>query len=284
MSILFPKLSLGKQIWRKAPALLRRIKSNQRTLTSTYHCGNVCPTHRPNGPNSLLDFIFGGLAVSSTKINFQKSVNLNAILIDKSDLLKLYDLINKAFTGESDISFDVKTEYDNVKINTKSVDDLLLINGLPDKLEKLDLLIYQEGKFISITLAPYRSHLSVSGDDETWVLGIFHKLIAFFNDKRPWYHSLKIVVMGIYGLIVLMGGVTIYLFIYNYLVLPICFIIIILFQYSLLFKLDKYLPPFELRLSPQTNIINKETIIIIIAVLTLFATVIGIIVPLLSKK
>lgn len=223
--------------------------------------------------------------MSAPERNFYKDTNLNTILIDKNDLLKLYELIKTAFS-EEDIRVNISTDYDNTKIKAESIDDFIAVNGIPDKLGRLGIDIYGNEKSINIMLADYRMHLSVSGKDETWVLGTFHKLSSFFTDKKPWFHSRKIPGSIYLILIGIMGGITIYFYFKRYLLSALIFTIMILYSYYLLFTslFDKYFPSFELRLSPKTNIINKEMIIIILTVLTLIVAIIGgIFIPLLKN-
>jgi hypothetical protein len=255
------------------------------SLTATPICGNVIFITIALMAIIYRRFLIRGIEVSAPERNFFKDTNLNTILIDKNDLLKLNELIKTAFS-EEDIRVKISTDYDNIRINTESIDDFLTLNGMPDKLGRLEINIYGNEKYINIMLADYRMHLSISGKDETWVLGTFHKLSTFFNDKKPWFRSRKIPVSIYLILIAIMGGITVYFYFNRYLISALLFTIMVVFSYYLLFTsiFDKYFPSFELRLSPKRNIINKEMIIIVLTVLTLIATIIGgIFIPLLKN-
>jgi hypothetical protein len=223
--------------------------------------------------------------MSSAERKYSKSIKLNPILIYKQDLSTLEHLLKTALSGEDNISVTVSTEYDNTNIEAKSVDDFLLVEGLPDKIGRLDIYIYCSGKVIYIMLGDYRMFLSVSGKDETWVLGTFHQLSLFFANKKPWFRSRKMVVFAIGILVGLLTSTTPYLYAKGHLISAVIFSIIILYSYSAVFigHFDKYFPSFELRLSHKT-IIDKEMIIIILTASILIVAIIGVVLPLLLNK
>jgi hypothetical protein len=223
--------------------------------------------------------------VSPPERKFAKSTKLNTILIDKKDLLKLDELIKTAFSAEDIISIEISTDYDNTNIKAKSYDDFMAINRMPDKLNKLGIIFSSNDKLIYIMLENYRMYLSVSGTDETWVLGTFHKLSSFFANKKPWFYSRKIVII-LYAIVIgLIGGIATNLYSKNNILLAILFTIIVLCFYYIAATrhFEKYFPFFELRLSPKINFLDKEMIIIILTALTLIVAIIGgIIIPLIK--
>jgi len=225
--------------------------------------------------------------MSALEIKSVKSIDLHSIKIHKNDLLKLIELIKGAFPSESDICSEIQINYKNKRIKTKTIDELLSINGLPDKLDNLEISFWGNENSIFIILAKYRKNLSVSGKDDAWVIGNFHKILSFFSDTKPWFYSQKYVFLFLMVIVGLLGGVTSYLFINKYLITSILFACVLLLTYYFMFSkyFDEYFPACEIILSPRTSIIDKDMIVIILTGLTLIVTIIGgIILPILYKN
>jgi hypothetical protein len=224
--------------------------------------------------------------VSSVKITHPKSTKLNTILIDRNDLFKLNKLMMTAFSEEDKFNVDISTDYDNITIKDNSVDDFLLYDGLPDKLNNLDIRYSSKDKYVFMMLGDYRLHLFVSGNDETWMLGIFHQLKSFFANRRPWYYSRNILksFFIIITALIIASLPNIYSKAYVFTAIVLATIAASCFYIGLTDYFEKLFPFFELRLSPKSSIIDVQMIAVIIGVLTLIATIIGgIIIPFWNK-
>jgi len=223
--------------------------------------------------------------MSAMEIDFGRSADLGEVRINKNDLIKLIELIKGSFPNENDINCEIRTNYNSKSIKTDNINEFLSINDLPNSLKGIEIRFFILEKYIYIVLAPYRKHLSISGNDEAWVIGNFHKILSFISNKRPWFYSRKYVYLFYFLIIGLLGGVTSYLFINKYVITAILFACVIFAMYTMPLKyIDKYFPTCEIRLSPMKSIINKDMITIIMMALSLIVAVIGgIIIPILNK-
>ena len=141
-------------------------------------------------------------------------------------------------------------------------------------------------KTIDITFSVNYINLDVNGEDQTWVLGKYEQITEFLKQRRPWFWALNKIFPSFSGIIPVLSFIAIILFIkYNKIVYSIStslFLVTWILAIIYYFK-GTFLPYTQIIIRHKKSILNKENIIIIIALLSFIVSLIGgIIIPLIK--
>ncbi|MDP3230359.1 MAG: hypothetical protein Q8N13_20640 [Acidovorax sp.] len=226
--------------------------------------------------------------VSHEKEFTKSTISINPCKLSRDDLTELLKKIEEAFPEDGDnISLEISTKYGNTNIKARSITDFLEVKDFPDKLHELHIRCSKKGYYISLDFMGVHNSLYVSGKNEPWVLGNYQRLESFLQKKRPWFYSRKhifLIILLIVGISVFIASILISKKYYmsGFIIYGLLLLIYIIIMVS---DWNKYFPNFVLDIIPQTNIINKDLLIIVLTILTLIATIIGgIIVPFITTN
>ncbi|GAG98418.1 unnamed protein product, partial [marine sediment metagenome] len=128
--------------------------------------------------------------------------------------------------------------------------------------------------------------LNVNGREQTWVLGKYSQITDFLKKKRPWFWGLLKIFPIITGIIIVVSLITLGRFIKEgaiiYSTSSALFLIAWIFA-TIFYIRGTFLPYTQIILIPKKSHFNKESIAIIVAVLSLIISIIGgVIIPLVK--
>lgn len=221
--------------------------------------------------------------------NFRKSGTLKPCKLDRTELIKLVDIIKTGFNG-TDINLRIYADWADVYISGNDIEQLLNHEELPDRLTSLS--IYAEGtgdkRGSNIRLAFYSFSISLEIDspDQLWLLGIYTQIKEFLETKKTWYWWFIKAFPFTYGVVPMLAGVMITVFIKDGEILyslstgifMVTWILACYFQYK-----GRFLPYTQIIVRKSDNFLNNENINILIAFLSLIVSIIGIVVSLFAK-
>lgn len=223
---------------------------------------------------------------------YTKSASLPPCKLKKDDLVKLAEIIRQSVNPSSMKDyFYIRTDLPHVSLSAENIYGFLQNEELPDEI--IDLSIYcfrysevpHISKEIQLSLHNWLSSISVTGEDENWVLGTYAKITRFFKGKRPWfwfganyyvfsYVSAFIGIACVFAFIWLVAtsGAPI-----AYSISVALFFIAILFAAYLHFK-GKFMPCVQIILRPKQSFLNYNLLInLVIAILTAASLIVSII-------
>lgn len=137
---------------------------------------------------------------------YQKKGKLNPCKLDKEDLLFLISILTNDFSDGYVMNIDCRLN--NIHINEKDIDTFLKHKELPDRLNHLNIRIYgvdlsnsKVEKTLELEFHNQDITLSVSGNEETWTLGVFYRVKNYLKSKKPWYSFAIRVVQNLIGFV-----------------------------------------------------------------------------------
>lgn len=225
---------------------------------------------------------------------YSKSGYIHPCRLKKDDLMELVEILRESFSPSNrKEDFEISTNFHDVYIRSNDINEFLKHKELPDKLSRLSLRIIgwsenrEIDKTVRITFYDNYISLDVNGTEKTWVLGKYMQIKDFLKNKRPWFWALNKAFPFISGIIPFPLLTVLAIFIKKgeiiYSLSTTLFLIAWLLTTIFYFK-GTFLSYTQIILNPKKNILNKENITIIIALLTLIFTIIGgVIIPLIQK-
>lgn len=224
---------------------------------------------------------------------YKQTGSIEACRLTRQDILELGQLIRQGFdASDPRISLDVSVNLPRVKIESNNIDQFLADRELPDKFDRLSMRIVDVGegvtarKYISVDLDAAYSNLSVTGLDETWVLGKYSQISTFLKRKRPWFWVWRKAFAWLSGACLVWSFQLLLRFIKGdqivYATSSALFLATLAFATYLYFK-GSFLPKVQVILRPKASVFNKQNVTILIAVVSLIVSVIGgVVIPLIK--
>jgi len=224
---------------------------------------------------------------------YTKSASIHPCKLNRNDLLKLIELLKEAFPfSDRKEDFTISTNLPNISIRANSIEDFLEHEDLPDKFSRLSLEIigWSEDREIdkAVRMIFYDNFISldVNGAEQTWVLGKYSQIVDFLRKKRPWFGPLREIFLYTIGAIPLLSlfGL-IYFIISNEIVYSISttLLLIVWVIAGVFYFKGTFLPYTQIILRPKESPLNKENLMITIAILSLIVSLIGaVVVPLVK--
>ncbi len=114
--------------------------------------------------------------------------------INRQDILSLGQIIQETFSKpEIERYFRISTTLNHTRVFSNSIDHLLSLEGLGDRVA--DLSFWIEGwdqktrfdKNILLDFSKYSIQLSVEGTDPVWVYDKYNRISKYLNSKTAWY-------------------------------------------------------------------------------------------------
>jgi len=220
--------------------------------------------------------------------DYSDSFKLNSVKLSKEDLLKLKNVLIDD-PKKTELIIYVKYNYSNFSVN--SFEDLFKIPTLPNVIKDMSIHIqynddneYKRGMWIFFSNSSVSCNINSS--DETWLLGKKEQIKEFIKGRKPWYNSLRKFLFFLPPLMFSPTLIYIVLLIiekeYYLTILPTLFLFVLL-TFGIL-SLDNKIFPFtkiEINKSKKAfNLKSKETLSIMIALLSFTLTLIQLIVTL----
>jgi hypothetical protein len=218
---------------------------------------------------------------------YRKSGELSSCKLTKTDLVELFEYINGVYLNEEP-SYDISSSFEHVEFRGDNFKTFLNIKGLPNVLDNLEIRCYAEKKYLTLFFSHFRNYLSVSGLDETWVLGTYQKIENFLRQKRSFYHyfyrRIGLVYFTLGSLTVILPIMMLIQFIKkDYLnTIILFFFILLIFYFQKISK--KILPFFVLELIKPDTFFTRHTLIIIGLIFTIFGVIFQLISLIISLR
>ncbi len=130
----------------------------------------------------------------SVEKRFEKHGRIKPCVLARDDILALAAIIQGTFTQpEVDRYFRISTVLNHTRVFSNSVDQLLSLEELGDRVA--DLSFWIEGwdqktrfdKNVLLDFSKYSIQLSVEGTDQAWVHDTYNSIITFLKNKAAWY-------------------------------------------------------------------------------------------------
>jgi len=217
---------------------------------------------------------------------YSKSDNdFGACKLQVSDLRKLTNIINEGFPEPSPdltgrVTANISLYSADFSITEPTVEDFLRHESLPDKLDRLtiEIMDWEASRTVRINFDPAFIMLFVTGTDETWVLGKYERIRKFLDDHRPWFWPFLKLFTKIAAILYLVAFAMVYYFYkaqrWGFFFATCVF----LFAFTVLVihhDRNSLLPHTEIILNSRKRFLNKETVTILIALLSLLVAIIG---------
>lgn len=215
----------------------------------------------------------------------QQDNNFGACKLELSDLRKLVNIVTDGFpSGRSNlqgrVTSNISLYQKDFSITEPTLEEFLRHDALPDKLDKLtvEIMDWQAGRTARINFDPAFVMLFVTGPEETWVLGKYERIRKFLEQQRPWFWPFLKLFTKIAAVLYIVGAGVGYYFYRTH--EPVFFISTVVFLVAFTFLVvyhdqNSLLPHTQIILNRRTSFINKETITIVIAFLSLIVAIIG---------
>ena len=215
----------------------------------------------------------------------QQDTNFGACKLNLDDLRKLVNIVIEGFpSGTNDprsrVTTNVSLYQKDFSIVEPTLEEFLRHDGFPDKLDKLtvEIMDWEANRTARINFDPSFVMLFVSGRDETWVLGKYERIRKFLEQKRPWFWPFLKLFTKIAAVIYIVSAAVAYyfyrtqaqIFFLTTLIFLVAFTALVVYHDQ-----NSLLPHTQIILNRRKTFLNKETITIIIALLSLIVTVIG---------
>lgn len=217
----------------------------------------------------------------------RKSTNFGRIYLTKKDLEDLVNLINEgAEKLEGSTFFTIETKIADVSISEDNLETFFLHKELISDIEEIHIYLNHKSETtgprnIFLNFGNYSNNISVSGTDQTWVLGKHKQLLDYILTKRTrmsfFTASIATGFKGAFSILILYSIVFAFLFLYKKgmswigLFVVLC-PLFLMFTYLSLGKIKNT----SVVLKDKTSFWKKNEVAIslIISFLTLLATVI----------
>jgi hypothetical protein len=222
---------------------------------------------------------------------FRKIVELPTVLLYRDDLLRLEKTLKEDVNWEPD-NFRISVTFENCTYPAKSFDELLQ-QDLPEQTDRMEVNVVgwtKDRKDINcgVTLSLHYNcaDYQIHSKDEGWYLAKSKALNAFFKRRKPWYAFLdKLTPFG-GGLLVgaSITGISLALS-RGYFLLSLAPITALILSavFSWLSLKEKVFPHVLIKFSDRPKRrIDRDLVMLLLVFLTLIATVVGIIVPLVQ--
>jgi hypothetical protein len=125
---------------------------------------------------------------------YEKRGKTKPCFLIKEDLSALAAITQENFTqAEKERFFRISTALGNTRVFANSIDELLRLPGLPEKINDLSFLIEgwdAESRFnknVLLDFSKYSVQVNVEGADPVWVYDKYNKLVKFLETKTAWY-------------------------------------------------------------------------------------------------
>jgi len=224
-------------------------------------------------------------------IKYTKLESIHPCRLERNDLLELIKIVKETFrVSDRKEDFEISTNLPNISIRSNSIEDFLKHEELPDELNRLSFNIIGWSKNLeidkSVRMTFYNNYinLNINGREQTWVLGKYSQITDFLKKKRPRFWVLLKIFPIITGIIpfVSLGALVRFIKagVMIYSASTALFLIAWIFATIFYFR-GTFLPYTQIILIPKKSLFNKESIAIIVAVLSLIISIIGgVIIPL----
>lgn len=225
-------------------------------------------------------------------VKYSKSKYLQPCRLLKNDIISLVNIIKTDIKPSSrKEDFVIYSNLPNFSIRENDLDSFFNNELLPKKINRLciEIIGWNEDKDIdkTIYITFYDNYvlLSIRGDNNTWVSGIYLQLTDFLRKKRPWFWFLNRIFPVLAGIFIPLS-----IFAFKYLILNKSYLLsistgifFILVVIAAILNLQGIFPPYtQIIIEPKKSIISPQKILIIFAILTFFVTLIGVIVTMLK--
>lgn len=123
---------------------------------------------------------------------YRKNTSLGRVKLTKNDLSELVALIKSGFLQNRKEDFEITTRVSYSNISEHELESFLKNTDLPMILDNIDIKMagWSEqrdiDKWVNLRLDTYSNELTVSGHDQTWVLGKNTQLLDYIKVKRPF--------------------------------------------------------------------------------------------------
>jgi hypothetical protein len=211
---------------------------------------------------------------------YNKSGNLAPCKLERSDVEKLINIMSED-DNKANIRISSAIPHNYVDIDEKTPDDFFKHDKLTPTLNNLTIQVSTTNGRIYLTFQEFHIWVSVSGLDQTWVLGKYSQIENFSKEKKPWFWFIMRYPFIFYSFA---GGV-IGFFLpdisslksgnYVYSISLSLFLITWLFIIYLTFT-GKILHYTRIIIKPKKSFFNYENITLFILILTLIFTAIGV--------
>jgi hypothetical protein len=125
---------------------------------------------------------------------YEKSGKTKPCFLAKEDIAALAAILQKNFTeAEKERFFRISTALGTTRVFANSLDELLRLPGLPEKINDLSFFIEgwdAESRFnknVLLDFSKYSVQVNVEGTDPVWVYDKYDQLIKFLESKTAWY-------------------------------------------------------------------------------------------------
>ena len=134
------------------------------------------------------------MAKESVEKRYEKHGRIKPCVLTRDDILALAAIIQGTFTKpEVDRYFRVSTVLNHTRVFSNSVDHLLSLEELGDRVA--DLSFWIEGfdqktrfdKNVLLDFSRYSIQLNIEGTDPVWVYDTFNSITAYLKNKTAWY-------------------------------------------------------------------------------------------------
>lgn len=131
------------------------------------------------------------------RTEYQQQSQLPPCLLNREDLVNLYNLIGRDFDKEKAGDPDVWVYADlrDRTVRASSIGEFLETEGLPHTLDRMTIRFACWNSEVARTCGVtfYKSFISVEVDglSNSWVIGKHSEVVAFLRGKKPWWAFLK---------------------------------------------------------------------------------------------
>jgi hypothetical protein len=220
---------------------------------------------------------------------YRKIFHAGPCRLFKEDIYTLVDILRSEIpTCTTKDDFEISTDIDGYYIRENDLDLFFSRKELPNKFNKLYIRIIgwkndgnlEIDKSVNITLHVNYVDFQIASKNKIWFSGTSSLLLDFFKKRKPWFSFLDKILPFFSGVLPLIFLVAfIYLIKIQYYLFSVGAFILLAFSIVVAtFYLKNKLVPFvEIILKPKKSILNINTFLIIIGILTLIFTAIGVI-------
>lgn len=140
------------------------------------------------------------------KREVERSQKLPAFVIPAGDLEVLWNRLTEQFNTSEKIRQSIDISLENESLEFDSIAELKSYGGLPDKITKFTIRMYQNGRSLSLRVNAFSygpAVISASAESGSWCAGVIEVASSFFRSYQAWYNWLvKAPIFAIFVVIV----------------------------------------------------------------------------------
>lgn len=222
---------------------------------------------------------------------FRKLFDLPAAKLSREDVENLAKVITDGIASTRPDYLSLSLSSGDATYKARSIDELLS-QELPASVDNLDFSVagvtsdYNIDRGVTIHLHRLYSTCQVHALDEIWFNGKIEQITKFFRNRRTWYGKFRNFFPFLFG-VILTASFFVFSFLVNDGEIPLALVAgatFVVFLFSFLSFINGQLfAHINIQLTQKLPLVTRETLTILLMVTSTIATVVGVVVQLMSN-